>query len=197
MDRNFLFGCLKIGLTAWRAIFMFALPVVAYVYLLSAQKPAGPEQAEVAAPPEIVLAAPASPDLPRARPDRPTLADPIVTGSIARREPPAAAVAPRPRLASLLPSLPETGPGLPPSSRARLADAAAIAACEDKVREGLPLPNELMRLAASTQVYRAPGDSAVVLFAFDTFNGLRFPLSMQVQCVFDGDRLARLEVSSR
>jgi hypothetical protein len=81
--------------------------------------------------------------------------------------------------------------GVPP-----IQDAEVVAACESGVRNGLPYPSSLTRRSASTSVRRAPG-GAVVTFDFDAVNGFGFPLSQRVQCTFNGDRIARLEVSSR
>lgn len=83
------------------------------------------------------------------------------------------------------------------SQTARLADEDAIAACEEKLKFGLPIPSSFSRLSTSTGVDRAPGDDAVVTFDFDAKNGLGFPLAMQVQCLFQERELARLEVSPR
>jgi hypothetical protein len=78
-----------------------------------------------------------------------------------------------------------------------LTDAEVLNACEAKVRSGLPHPASLQRSLASTGVTRAPGSEAVVSFEFQALNGLGFPLALQAECVFDEDRLARLEVSPR
>ena len=85
----------------------------------------------------------------------------------------------------------------PPASLARLGDSDAIAACEEKLKHGLPVPSSFSRLSSSTGVYRAPGDDAVVTFDFDAKNGLGFPLAMQVQCLFEEREIARLEVNPR
>lgn len=90
---------------------------------------------------------------------------------------------------------------LPPqpvaADSAMLSDMEAVRACEDNVRLGLPVPDSLVRRSWSTGVARAPGDDPVVSFELDALNGLGFPLAMQVKCIFDDGRLARLHVDPR
>jgi hypothetical protein len=78
-----------------------------------------------------------------------------------------------------------------------LGDAEAIRACEDGLRAGLPIPSSLKRIAATTGVYRAPGDDAVVTFDFEAVNGFGYPLALQAHCVFDGYSLADLDMVPR
>jgi hypothetical protein len=78
-----------------------------------------------------------------------------------------------------------------------LDDAEAIQACEDGLRAGLPIPSSLKRIAATTGVYRAPGDDAVVTFDFEAVNGFGYPLALQAHCVFDGYSLADLDMVPR
>jgi hypothetical protein len=91
----------------------------------------------------------------------------------------------------------ETPEAEPADHAKRLSDADAIAACEENVRRGLPKPESLHRIAASTGVDRAPGENALVRFDFGATNGLGFPLALRVLCVFDAKKLARLQVSAR
>lgn len=85
----------------------------------------------------------------------------------------------------------------PPPRVASLGDADAVRACEDNLRTGLPAPASYSRIFPSTGVYRAPGDDAVVTFDFHSVNGFGQPMALQVQCVFQGDTLARLDIVPR
>jgi hypothetical protein len=85
----------------------------------------------------------------------------------------------------------------PPAPVGLLGDAEAIHACEEGLRAGLPIPSSLQRIAATTGVYRAPGDDAVVTFDFEAVNGFGYPLALQAHCVFDGYRLADLDMVPR
>jgi hypothetical protein len=87
--------------------------------------------------------------------------------------------------------------GSPLRNGARLDDVAAIFACEEKVRNGLPFPSSLSRKLPSTGIFRAPGDNPVVSFEADARNGLGFPLAVTVQCVFNDGRLVRLDVLAK
>ena len=78
-----------------------------------------------------------------------------------------------------------------------LGDAEAIQACEEGLRAGLPIPSSLKRVEATTGVYRAPGDDAVVTFDFEAVNGFGYPLALQAHCVFDGYSLADLDMVPR
>lgn len=191
MDRFAFLGWMRLATVLSGALCLFLLPIAGLVWL---SRDLAPPQGSVIAPPgpETVDLASLLPDLPRPRP-----IEPLYTGSIGRGADPVVQSGLRP--ASVIGGEFGVDGGWRPAKRrsAGLPDEAAVTACEDSVREGLPLPTELFRVVASTAVYRAPGEDAVVVFAFDTFNGLRFPLSLQVQCVFDGMRLARLEVSPR
>ena len=175
MTRDWLFGSVKIGLIVWGGISLFALP---FAGLFIAEWIRGSEARE-----EIAIATTAAVPLdtmalPRMRPH-----EPLVTGSISRQYDELKPAIPRPIRASL--------------GRDLLADSAAVMACEDGVREGLALPNELSRVISSTKVDRAPGEHALVSFAFDTLNGFGFPQTLTAHCVFDGRRLARLEIEPR
>jgi hypothetical protein len=78
-----------------------------------------------------------------------------------------------------------------------LGDAEAVRACEEGLRAGLPIPSSLKRIAATTGVYRAPGDDAVVTFDFEAVNGFGYKLALQAHCVFDGYSLADLDMVPR
>jgi hypothetical protein len=136
-----------------------------------------------------------------ARLPRPRPSEPIVTGSIGRS----------PEFQSDLASLiaaatpPHKGEGrgraaADASGRAAsarpLTDAEAVDACERKVRAGLAVPSSLSR-PSSAAVFRAPSGDPVVSFDADAVNGLGFPLSLSVQCVFADRRLARMETQPR
>jgi hypothetical protein len=166
------------------------------------------------------LAAPLPPPLPRSRPEAP-----IITGSIGPAPGPRSAVIEAVReeaqgglleLRRRYELMKGTGPvteavedwggieegswdGETPVSPAPLylADAEAIRACEDGLRDGLPVPSSLKRIRATTGVYRAPGDDAVVTFDFEAVNGFGYPLALQAHCVFDGDTLAALDIVPR
>ena len=91
-------------------------------------------------------------------------------------------------------------PALPaplPVRAATLSDAEAISACEDNLRIGLPVPGSYTRILASTGIFRAPGNDAVVTFDFEAMNGFGYTMALQVQCVFQGYSLARLDVGPR
>ena len=93
-----------------------------------------------------------------------------------------------------------SGPAAPaplPVRAASLSDAEAISACEDNLRIGLPVPASYKRILASTGIFRAPGNDAVVTFDFEAVNGFGYAMALQVQCVFQGYSLARLDVGPR
>lgn len=185
---------LRLAAVASGAVLLFLMPIATLAWLSRTLPPAEGIAASTPRLQRVAFGA-RTPDLPRPRP-----AEPVHTGSIGRTE------APTIQVSSVLPPVdvpiadrPSAAEGWTPAADLNedLPDAAAVSACEDRVREGLPLPTELFRVVASTEVYRAPGEDAVVVFDFDTFNGLRFPLSLEAHCVFDGRRLARLEVQPR
>ena len=194
MDRSTFLGWIRLGTVLSGAACLFLLPIVTLVWLSRDLSPAEGPTIETPRLQRVALVQ-SRPDLPRPRP-----IEPIYTGSIDRAEPPVVQVsAVLPPVEVPISEQPPADAGWRPAAPSRdpLADQAAVLACEDSVREGLPLPTEFFRITASTEVYRAPGEDAVVVFSFDTFNGLRFPLSLEAHCVFDGTRLARLEVQPR
>lgn len=164
------------GLMVCNLAGLMIFSAAAYLHFKPAPDPA---QQPVAEPPTEIAARSTEPvPLPRQRPR-----EPIVTGS----------VAPLP----VAPVGDPVGELLDMIEPERLADLDAVHACEDKVRNGLPRPWSLTRRHASTDVSRAPGDNPVVSFDFDALSGFGYPLSMQVQCVFDDRRIARLEMAPR
>jgi len=78
-----------------------------------------------------------------------------------------------------------------------ISDGDAVLACEEKLKQGLPVPSSFSRSVPSTGVDRAPGNAAVVTFEFKALNGLGFPLTMQAHCLFQAREIARLETNPR
>ena len=175
MTRDWLFGSVKIGLIVWGGTSLFALPFAGLLIAEWIRGSAPNEHIAIVTTAAVPLDTTA---LPRMRPH-----EPLVTGSISRTYDNPDPVFPRPIKVTL--------------RRDLLADGAAVMACEDGVREGLALPNELSRVISSTKVDRAPGEYALVSFVFDTLNGFGFPQTLTAHCVFDGRRLARLEIEPR
>ena len=83
------------------------------------------------------------------------------------------------------------------ASRAILSQTQALAVCEGKLRDGLPVPGSFERNPVTSEFVSAPGGGALVSFDFGARNGLGFPIAMHAECVLDGDRIARLEVQPR
>ena len=178
MDRAEVVRFTKTGLMICNAVSLSTIAFAAVLYVnrfdVGAEDGRGPVTMARAA-------APARPPLPRTRPE-----EPIATGSIE-----AYAAAPAQTVPIAAMALWEaSGPG-------RIGDLEAVIACEEKVRSGLPLPATLQRLAPTTGIYRAPGDAPIVTFDFDAQNGFGYPVAMHVQCLFDDNRVARLEVAPR